>query len=45
MELSKIKMIELTYGEKITEIPKKVIDILVELNVKIDELVIKDLKD
>ena len=45
MELSKIKMIELTYREKITEIPKKVRDILVELNVKIDELFIKDLKD
>jgi len=43
MELSKIRMIELTNGEKIiTEIPKKVRDILTGLNVKIDDLVIKN---
>jgi len=36
-------MIELTNGEKIiTEIPKKVRDILTGLNVKIDDLVIKN---
>jgi hypothetical protein len=43
MELSKIRIIELTNGEKIiTEIPKKVREILIGLNVKIDDLVIKN---
>ncbi|HEU12735.1 MAG TPA: hypothetical protein ENO35_01440 [Euryarchaeota archaeon] len=43
MELSKIRMIELTNGERIiTEIPKKVRKILTGLNVKIDDLVIKN---
>ncbi|MGC8673460.1 MAG: hypothetical protein ACP5TO_08210, partial [Thermoplasmata archaeon] len=43
IELSKIRMIELTNGEKIiTEIPRKVKEILAGLNVKIDDLVIKN---
>ncbi len=44
MELSKIRrMIELTNGERIiTEIPRKVREILAGLNVKIDDLVIKN---
>jgi nucleotidyltransferase/DNA polymerase involved in DNA repair len=43
MELSKIRIIELTNGEKIiTEIPKKVREILMGLNVKIEDLVIKN---
>ncbi|MGC8663525.1 MAG: transposase, partial [Thermoplasmata archaeon] len=44
MELSKIRMIELTNGDRIiTEIPKKVREILEGLNVKIDDIVIKNL--
>jgi hypothetical protein len=46
MELSKIRMIELTNGEKIiTEITKKVREILAGLNMKIDDLVIKNSRD
>ncbi len=43
MELSKIRMIKLTNGNRIiTEIPKKVREILAGLNIKIEDLVIKN---
>jgi DNA polymerase III delta prime subunit len=43
MELSKIRVIELTNGDRIiTEIQKKVREILEGLNVKIDDIVIKN---
>jgi len=43
MELSKLRLIELSNSEKITtEIPKRVKDILTGLKVSIDDLVIKN---
>ncbi|MGC8672799.1 MAG: IS1634 family transposase [Thermoplasmata archaeon] len=46
MELSKIRMIELSNGNRIiTEIPKKVREILSGLNVEIEDLVIKNSGD
>jgi hypothetical protein len=46
MELSKIRMIELSNGNRIiTEIPKTVREILSGLNVEIEDLVIKNSGD